>query len=260
MRYTTYKRLGLLAITSGLALLLLATAHAQLFGGEREINRQANVQWRMMKQAIPEALDPRVQRYVECVAWRIIGILDDEWQDRFAWEIVVFEDDSLNAFAMPGGRIGVFTGLLRVADTPDSLAAVIGHEVAHLTEDHVMQRARRARRTEGLAILGSAVTGIHPDLVRTGAAIGLTLPFNREQETEADVVGLQYMARAGFDPRASLELWRNMSGQRQHRQAEFLSTHPADDRRMDNLVRSLTPALIEYNQALEAGRRPNCRL
>jgi predicted Zn-dependent protease len=258
MRYTASKRLSLAAIICSLVFLSVGTAQAQLLGGEREINRQANLQWRMMKQQIPQALDPRTQAYVECIAWRIIDVLDDEYQDSLAWEIIVFEDDSLNAFAMPGGKIGVFTGLLRVANTPEALAAVIGHEVAHLTEDHVMQRARRARRGEALSMIGGAATGMH-DVWRAGVAIGMTLPFSRGQETEADVVGLEYMAKAGYDPRASLELWRNMSASRQHREAEFFSTHPADDRRMDNLVRSLTPALIEYNKALEAGRRPDCR-
>jgi len=88
----------------------------------------------------------------------------------------------------------------------------------------------------------------------------LTLPFNRSQETESDLVGLDYMAKAGFDPRASIYLWKNMSAANRGAPPEFLSTHPSTDRRLDDLVKGLAPALVTYNQALESGRQPNCQL
>jgi len=241
-----------------LAGLLLAQAgQAQLFVTEKEIERQSRVQWMMMKRQMPLAPSPRIQSYVECVANSIIAILPTEYGD-LAWEVVVFDDESINAFAMPGGKVGVFTGILRIADTPDALAAVIGHEIAHLTSDHVMERAKRQSRTELGVLLGNAATGMG-DILRTGAALGLTLPYGRKQESEADVVGLEYMAKAGYDPRASIYLWKNMSGARQS-PPEFLSTHPSDDRRLDDLVKSLRPALIEYNAAREAGRIPSCSM
>jgi predicted Zn-dependent protease len=247
-----------MALAAGLiaGILFINVSHGQLFISEREIERQARLQWRMMKQQLPLSPSPRLQSYVECVAYRIIDVLDTQHGD-LAWEIVVFDDDSINAFAMPGGKVGVFTGILRVADTPDSLAAVIGHEIAHLTENHVMERAKRQSRSEALVLLGNAATGMG-DFMRMGAAIGLTLPFGRRQESEADVVGLEYMAKAGFDPRASIALWKNMSGAR-NSPPEFLSTHPSDDRRLDDLVKSLTPALIQFNAARESGRVPNCQ-
>ena len=112
-------------------------------------------------------------------------------------------------------------------------------------------------------MLGSAATGIRQDMIRQGVAVGLALPFAREQETDADLVGLRYMAQAGFDPRAAVALWKNMAAAKESRGnsvPECLSTHPSDATRIDNIIRSLTPALVQYNTAREAGNRPACQL
>lgn len=235
-------------------------AHAQLFVSEKEIRRAARVEWLSMKRHLPPAPDPRIQTYVECVANRLIAELDPKDRDGLDWEVVVFDDDGINASANPDGKIAVLTGLLRVADTPDALAAVLGHEIAHATENHVMERARKGARTDMLVLLGSAATGIRRDLLRDGATIGFVLPYAREQETEADLVGLQYMAKAGFDPRAAMYLWKNMSAANRNSPPEILSSHPSDDTRLDNIVKAITPALITYNQARDAGKRPNCSM
>jgi predicted Zn-dependent protease len=248
------------AVSAGLigSLFFATTTQSALFVSEKEILRQSRVQWLSMKRQLPTTPDARVQNYVECITNDIVDVLDDSYA-KLDWEVIVFDDDSMNAFAMPGGKVGVFTGILRVADTPDALAAVIGHEIAHLTSNHVMERAKKESRTDALVILGSAVTGMG-DVVRTGAAIGLSLPFDRRQESEADIVGLGYMAQAGFDPRASINLWKNMAASRQGTPPEFLSTHPSDDRRLDDLIKGLTPALVQYNAAQESGTRPTCSL
>lgn len=247
-----------LLVGLGAALLWASTGYAQLIVTEREIERQARTQWLMMKRQMPQSPSPRIQAYVECVAHRIIDVLDPSFDD-LSWEVIVFDDDSVNAFAMPGGKVGVFTGILNVADTPDALAAVLGHEVAHLTSNHVMERARRQSGSNVLGMIGGAATGMR-GMSQAAADIFVSLPFSRRQEGEADIVGLEYMAKAGFDPRATIALWKNMSEARNARQAEFLSTHPSDDRRLDDLVKSLTPALIQYNAAREAGNIPNCAL
>ena len=130
---------------------MAAAAQAQLLAGKREIERQSATEWLIMKRENPQVGDPRTVRYVECIAGAIINQLDPEWHE-LNWEVVVFDNDQLNAFAMTGGKIGVFSGIFKVADTPDALAAVIGHEIAHMTEGHVFDRARRASRTTGLAI------------------------------------------------------------------------------------------------------------
>ncbi|HEX7080326.1 MAG TPA: M48 family metallopeptidase [Gammaproteobacteria bacterium] len=258
MRQVTI-RSGAAALAAGLlgGVLLASTAQAGLFVSEKEIEREARVQWLMMKKHLPPAPDARVQAYVECITNDIIDVLDPSFGD-LPWEIRVFDDETMNAFAMPGGKVGVFTGILRVADTPDALAAVIGHEIAHLTSDHVMERAKRQSRGDALAILGGAVAGT--DIARTATALLWNLPYSRKQESEADVVGLEYMAKAGFDPRATIYLWKNMSAANENKPPEFLSTHPGDDRRLDDLIKNLTPALVQYNAAREAGKRPACQL
>lgn len=255
------KRIQWTLITACAAMLTATVAQAAFLVSEREVRRQARVEWLSMKRHLPLEPEVRVQRYVECVAHNIIAQLPPEHAS-FEWEVVVFDEEEINAFADPNGKIGIFNGILKVADTPDALAAVIGHEVAHATEGHVMDRARKNARQEIWALLGGAATGA-PDLWRQGIAIGIGLPFARDQETDADIVGLEYMAKAGFDPRAAVYLWKNMSAAKtaSGRQGppEFLSTHPSDSARIDNMIRSLTPALIESNAAREAGRRPNCQ-
>jgi predicted Zn-dependent protease len=160
---------------------------------------------------------------------------------------------------LPGGKIAVNSGIFEVADTEAAFAAVIGHETAHLTQDHVHERVRAASRTNALVILGNAATGLG-GMIGAGAQLGLMLPYQREQETEADLVGMTYMAKAGYDPRSTLYLWRNMAAQNEGRPAEFVSTHPLPDTRMTDLARNLAPALVEYNAAREAGQRPSCGL
>jgi predicted Zn-dependent protease len=168
--------------------------------------------------------------------------------------------DEVNAFVLPGGKISVFSGILKVADTPDALAAVMGHEIAHMTEGHTMERLRAEQRSTAASILGSAATGLHPDYFKMGAAFGVNLPFARRQESEADRVGLQYMAKAGFDPRAGIQLWQNMAiaNEDRNKPPVWMSTHPREDDRMYGMVPLLVDNLKIYNEAQDAGRIPNC--
>lgn len=256
MKRTQWSVIALFAVFSASA------ANAAFLVSEKEVLRQARVEWLSMKRHVPLEPQPKVQRYVECVANNILAVLPPAHKE-IDWEVVVFDEDEINAFADPNGKIGVFNGLLKVADTPDALAAVIGHEIAHATQDHVMDRARKNARQEIWAMFGSAATGAG-DLWRQGLAIMSGLPYAREQETEADLVGLDYMAKAGFDPRAAVYLWKNMAAEKaqngRERAPEFLSTHPSDSTRIDNMIKSLTPALVQYNAAREAGNRPNCTM
>jgi predicted Zn-dependent protease len=240
---------------------LANSASGAFLVSEKEVLRQARVEWLSMKRHIPLEPQPKIQRYVECVADSIISTLPEELTANIDWEVVVFDEDEINAFADPNGKIGVFNGILRVADSPDALAAVIGHEIAHATEGHVMDRARKNARQEIWSMFAGAAMGAR-DMWRQGLAILSGLPYAREQETEADLVGLEYMAKAGFDPRAAVYLWKNMAAAKlaegRERPPEFLSTHPSDSARIDNMIKSLTPALIQYNAAREAGHRPAC--
>ncbi len=252
-------RLTLALTTACLTFFALGSAQAHFSSTRGEVERASRLQWLHMKREMPRPGDPRIQPFVECISNSIIATLEEPYAS-MDWEIIVFDDDATNAFAMPGGKIGVFTGIFKVADTPDALATVIGHEIAHLTQDHVMERARKNLGTDMLSGLLSSMTyGYGRNEISEGTAIFVGLPFDRRQESEADVVGLAYMADAGYDPRSSLHLWRNMSQLSEGSSTpEFLSTHPSDDRRMADLARSLTPSLIAYNEAVEAGLRRTC--
>lgn len=240
------------------ATLLMGTAaQAQFSMTKSEIERQHRVRWLQMKRELPRPANPAIQPFVECVARRVIAVLDEPYRS-MDWEIIVFDDDAANAEVLLGGKISILSGLLKVTDTEDALAAVIGHEIGHLTQNHVAERSHRQVGADLLATAGGAVTGMY-ETSRAATTLGLMLPFGREEELEADTVGLNYMASAGFDPRAALKLWKNMASQRDGPQpAEFTSTHPSDDRRLQNIAQNLAPALIRYRDATESGTRPSC--
>jgi len=263
MRPARIKALLLTTLSAALTAGLVSPAQA-LFVSERDIEREALRSFRQMQKSLPLSEDKNARRYVECVSFRIIDQLEEPYAS-LTWEVELFEHEAANAFAMPGGKIGVFTGIFKVADNQDSLAAVIGHEVAHVTEKHSLKRAKTQSRTNlGVVVASSALGGGNVprstvnDVLSTGAAIGLTLPYGRKQESEADVDGLMYMSGAGFDPRASLTLWKNMGELNKGSPPEFLSTHPSDDRRMDGLIKNLSPALTNYNAAIAKNGRPSC--
>jgi predicted Zn-dependent protease len=160
----------------------------------------------------------------------------------------------------PEGKIAVFSGLIELADTADMLAAVIGHEVSHLTENHVNQRIRRGVGTGLVGAIGSTLTGMDGQGLAT---VVLQYPFQREQETEADISGMTYAAKAGYNPAAGIEFWRRVLAQEEEdgqRPPEWLSTHPDPEFRMSDIAGSLAPALVEWNKALDAGVRPRCSL
>lgn len=258
MRSRTTKRFAIGLALTALGAFIVGAAQAALFVSEKEIERRYRVQWLSMKRSEPIHPSQRLQQYVTCVAHRIISVLDSPYKE-LDWEIIVFDHEMKNAQVMPGGKIAVYSGILEVADTPDALAAVIGHEVAHLTQEHVIERERRAARADALVVVANAATGLG-GMAREGATLGWVLPFNREQETESDSVGMHYMAKAGYDPRAALYLWRNMNDLRQGRPPEFASSHPSPDSRMSDLVPHLVDSLEEYNAARSSGNMPNCAL
>jgi len=253
------KQIKRLAVTFGASLCVLGVAHAGLLVSEKEVRREARVEWLSMKRHVPIDPDQRVQQYAACVANSLIAVLDGKHKG-LDWEVVVFDDDGINASANPEGKIAVLNGIFKVADTPDAFAAVLGHEIAHAALNHVMERAKKGARNDMLILMGSAATGIQEDLIREGATIGVELPYERGQESQADLVGLQYMAKAGFDPRGAISLWKNMSAANRNgnQPPEFLSSHPADNVRLESIIKDLSPALTEYNKARDAGVRPNC--
>ncbi|MGB5338081.1 MAG: M48 family metallopeptidase [Gammaproteobacteria bacterium] len=200
--------------------------------------------------------------FVQCVASAIIREVGGDW------EVVVFQDDDANAFALPGGKIGVNTGLLKVAENQDQLATVIAHEIAHVQARHANERVSQKFAVEQSLGLVSAmanpqtVTGKSlMGLLGVGAQYGILLPYTRVQESEADSLGLELMARAGFDPRQSVQLWMNMGRANQARgePPEFLSTHPSHSTRISDLNKRMPDAIRMQANARTLGRRPACR-
>jgi predicted Zn-dependent protease len=228
-----------------------------------ELGAQAFAEAKAQK---PQSRDARQSGYVRCVVDDLVRQLPPAWQSG-GWEVALFVDPDPNAFALPGGKVGVNTGIFTVARTQDQLAAVVAHEIGHVISRHHEERITQqmetqaglslvsallgARYGEGAAQLGSQVGGV--------AAQGLfLLPNSRTQESEADIVGQQLMAQAGFDPRQAIDLWQNMLGAGGSRPPEWLSTHPDPRSRLEELRRRADGLMPTYQQARSAGRRPHC--
>ncbi|MEM7007742.1 MAG: M48 family metallopeptidase [Thermodesulfobacteriota bacterium] len=178
------------------------------------------------------------------------------------WDFkVIDDDDQINAFALPGGKVGVYTGLLPVAQTDAGLATVMAHEVAHVTARHGGERVSTSVLAQlGAVGIGAAMGGSDPYVYQAvmqayglGANVGVLLPFSRTQESEADRIGLIYMAKAGYDPREAVAFWQRMdAAAKGSSPPEFLSTHPGYQTRVQNLQRWLPEAMTYYNQAEKA--------
>ena len=237
-----------------------------VWASSTEMEAEAAQQFAEMKANMPLITDREKIDYIACVANAVVGALEPEYRD-MQWEMAIFEVDAVNAFAMPGGKIGVMEGILKAAQNQHQLAAVIGHEIAHVTAEHSTERASRGKLSGvGIQVAAVLLGGGHQGATYTayealnqGAAFGIMLPFSRNQESEADVIGLKYMARAGFDPRQAVPLWQNMMDQSGRKEpAEFMSTHPSSEKRIDSLISQWGETLPLYNAALEQGRDPNC--
>ncbi len=210
--------------------------------------------------------DREAQAIVREVGRRIAAAAGEpDWE----WEFTLFADDrEANAWALPGGKVGVYTGIFPIARDDAGLATIIGHEVAHAIAHHSGERASQARvlafvgdgltRVAGLVLPGSAdIVGHAYDL---GTEYGVTRPFNRAQESEADQIGLILMAKAGYDPRAAVEVWTRMADLEggEAPRPEFLSTHPAYGKRLARIRKSL-PRAMRYDSG-DRRRRPLPRL
>lgn len=242
---------------ASLLLLLAACAtsptgrHQLKLFSEEKIAQMGIQSYQQMKQEEPIDTSTADNRYVKCVADAITNVTGGEW------EVTVFKDDQVNAFALPGGKIGVYSGLLDVAKSDDQLAAVIGHEVGHVLAEHGNERVSQQAATQGglqvvSAFLGGAGGGGNQAVMSAlglGAQVGILLPFSRTQESEADTIGLELMARAGFDPRQSVALWQNMAAAGGEKPAEFMSTHPSNESRIKSLQSHMNQAMQLYQQA-----------
>lgn len=258
MKYLTLF-IGLLLIT---ACATSPTGRSQLvFMPDAQVNQMGLQAFEQLKQTKPLSKNPRYIRFANCVADALTRVVGGQW------EVVVFEDKTLNAFALPGNKIGIHSGLIELVDNADQLAAVVGHEIGHVLARHSNERLSQKMAVNTGVNLISAVASPSSALGQTavgllgvGAQYGILLPYSRTHEEEADVIGLELMAKAGFDPRQSVVLWQKMAAANNGpRPPEILSTHPAPASRIENLQKQLPRALELWRQARAAGRNPHCR-
>ncbi|WP_300435316.1 M48 family metallopeptidase [Christiangramia sp.] len=252
------------------ALLLIISCKTNPFTGEKNLNFVSNDQLfpasfeqynqflneaevvrgtedaRMVKK-LGEDIVVAAERYLNANGYQ--GFMSD-----FEWEFNLVQNDQANAFAMPGGKVVVYTGILDEAKNTNGLATIMAHEIAHALADHGAQRMSAAQLQQLGAVAGSvAVSGrsqqtqqIFAQAYGLGTQVGVMLPFSRSHEAEADRIGLTMMAIAGYDPREAPELWKRMqansSGQAP---PEFLSTHPHPQTRINNLTEWVPEAIAE---------------
>lgn len=179
----------------------------------------------------------------------------------WAWEINVFESDEINAFCAPGGKIGVYTGIVqKLKLTDDELAAIMGHEIAHALREHSREQASQKTLSGLITSTVAAATGMPGELMDAGSQMLVHLPNSRSMELESDIIGLELMARAGYDPRNASSVWKKMqqvSGGGQG--ASFLSTHPAGAERIAELNAYVPKVLPLYEAALQSKRTGKAR-
>ena len=183
-----------------------------------------------------------------------------DWNPRakeWKWEVNLVGSNQINAFCMPGGKIAFYTGILNQLQlSDDEVAMVMGHEIAHALREHARERMGKATATNGVAAIGSTVAsvffGVSPqitDLVAKQGASLLNLKFSRDDETEADLVGMEIAARAGYDPRAGVTLWQKMSAANKGAPPQWLSTHPSGTTRIEEIQANLPKVLPLYERS-----------
>ena len=216
-----------------------------------------------MKKKGNVSAEPKANKAVTCITHRLLVAMDEKPSD---WEVRVFEDKSPNAFALPGRKIGVHTGMLDLVENQDQLAAVIGHEIGHVLAHHGNERiSQQLAVTGGLAITSLVLSNQKKNRqtnqlivagLGIGAQFGVLLPFSRTHETEADELGVRYMAKAGFDPRQAAALWRVMQkASGGGAPPELRSTHPSNSTRIRRLSRLAPKFMGDFGAVKD---RPSC--
>ena len=228
--------------------------------------KQAGSQFEQMKRSQKVSGNAAHKAMIQRIGKRITDVAEVDVPGT-NWEFVVFDKSEPNAFAMPGGKVGVNTGLITLSGgNEDEVAAVIGHEIAHVAFRHSNKRMSQA--------MGLALGGVVLDVAMrnkskkdkmiargaygAGATLGVALPFSRSQEREADHRGLYYAAMAGYDPRGAISFWKKMQARSKSRMPQFLSTHPDSGNRIEFLQGNMDRALALYREAKAArGEKPN---
>ena len=261
--------LAALALLAGCA--TSPTGRSQFIAvSDAQMDQLGATSFERMKQSDKLSRDPRRLATAQCVVDALTMALPASAR-RTAWEVRVFDDPNPNAFALPGGKMGVNTGMWTVAKTQDELAAVMAHEIAHVLSRHAAERVSQ-QMAAGVALeAAQAYSGSRTSPQNTqrlmgalglGAQLGVMLPFSRVHETEADVLGQRIMAEAGFDPAGAVRLWQGMIAKAGSggRPPQILSTHPDPQNRIAALQARVAALQPVAEQARANGRRPACRM
>lgn len=228
---------------------------------DAQMNKLGNDAYSQMRSELPQSKNTRKIRYVECISNAITNVVETE----YPWAVTVFADEQINAFALPGGKMGVYEGMVDFAENQHQLAAVMAHEVGHVLANHgkarysasVASQVGIAAATVALAGKSQGTQQLTMAALGLGLQFGVMLPYGRAQESEADAIGLELMAKAGFDPRESVSLWRNMGNKGGRSVPELLSTHPSPNSRMANLSSRMAEPLRTYQRVT---KKPNCTI
>jgi len=219
-----------------------------------QLTREAGAQ-----RALAPPKHPQLLR-LRAIAQRIIPFAP-AWNERarqWQWEVNLLGSMELNAFCMPGGKIAFYSGILKKLQLDDDeVAAIMGHEMAHALREHARERMGKGLATRGLIDIGSALLGLG-QLARGAADLGgqlLSLKFSRDDETEADIVGMDLAARAGYDPSAGVTLWQKMMAANQGAPPQWLSTHPASTTRIQDIQAKLPKVLPLFDKAAKPTQR-----
>ena len=232
---------------------------------DAELNTMGITSFEEMKKEIPISKDKATNDFVLCVADAITANVPKS-AHQGEWEVVVFDSAQVNAFALPGGKIGVYTGILEVTENQNQLAAIMGHEVGHVLERHSNERLSANKLSNvGLAVASIALgasdienKGLWVAGLGIGVQYGVIMPYSRSHESEADIIGQDLMARSGFEPQASVQLWKNMAKLSKSAPPEFMSTHPSNETRIKQLNNHLAVSQPYYLAEKSQGNTPQC--
>ena len=214
----------------------------------------SDLQWKTIKKQLPLNTEKQINDSVQCIAKNIISSLERPFQD-IEWEIVVFESEEINAFALPGGKIGIFSGLIDLTRDEEELAAIIGHEIIHVIKGHAYESLKKQIK----ANMASQIFDFGDSFDQFNSLL-IQLPFNRDQETEADLLGLMIIAKAGFNPIKSWFIWEKMEiKQRYPKFLEFVQTHPHPSSRIESIKKNLPESLKIYSSII-INHKPKCNL
>src|SRR5262245_18924180 len=248
-----------------LAILVPAGCRTNEYTGRRQLmlvdeKTEAQLGQQAYQQALAEqgvSHNPALVDPVRRVGQRLASVAD---KPDYRWEFNVIESETVNAWCLPGGKIAFYTGIYPVLQDEAGMAFVMGHEIAHALLRHGAERmSQNLAASLGGTLLGAFVGIKYPEQQKlvlaaygAGVGLGILLPYSRKHESEADAVGLELMAKAGFDPRASVEVWKRMSQSNPNQPPEFLSTHPSHETRIRDLEERMAPAVALYQSAPRA--------